>query len=74
MLLLIQVQLLKIPFIMAGHLLFRAITRKVSVIGCVCMYIRRIFVFSLDGGCYEQRIPTVSVCVVMAVMAVGHRN
>ena len=33
--------------------------------------------FSLLAGCYEQRIPTVTVCavmVVMVVMVLGHRN
>ena len=47
------------------------------MIGSVCMYIARIFVFRLLAGCYEERVPTVNVCVlmaVMAVMAVGHRN
>ena len=33
--------------------------------------VARIFVLGLVAGCYEERIPTVNVCVVMAVMAVA---
>ena len=32
------------------------------------VYTARIFVLGLVAGCYEQRIPTVNVCVVMAVV------